>query len=159
MSLQYVIDGYNIINNNSFRSDLNKFKDCRIALLEIIRLNKLTGSTNNEVIAVFDGYPPYPDFHYDYSNFKVIFSCDVSADQRIKDILEASLNPKNIVVVSDDKEVRFFASGCRAKIESVVDFLGRAKNTAVNSKEIRETILTYTEVRDINEELKKKWLK
>ncbi|MFA6350376.1 MAG: NYN domain-containing protein [Candidatus Omnitrophota bacterium] len=158
MSLQYVIDGYNLIHNDNFRPIGAKNIDCRISLLEFIYLKKLCGSSNNQATVVFDGYPPYSPFFYERGNFKVIFSCDISADQRIKDILEKSTNRKNIVVVTDDKEIVFFARQCRAQVEGAGDFLDRAENHVIQSKN-PESHLTYTQAHDINEELKKKWLK
>ncbi|MCX5712329.1 MAG: NYN domain-containing protein [Candidatus Omnitrophica bacterium] len=158
MSLQYVIDGYNLIHNDNFRDSPGKNTDCRISLLEFIRLNKLNGSSNNQVITVFDGYPPYSPFLYEHKNFKVIFSCDISADQKIKNILEESVNKKNIIVVSDDKEIIFFARQCRAQVEGAGNFLSKAKKDE-NQLKNPGSGLSYTQAHDINEELRKKWLK
>ena len=52
MSLQYVIDGYNLINHRLFIPTDKRTKDSRIALLELIRIKKLCGSPANEVIVV-----------------------------------------------------------------------------------------------------------
>ena len=88
----------------------------------------------------------------------VIFSRRESADERIKKLVELIPNPKNVVVVSDDKEIGFFAKSCRAKLESVEDFISfqdkltRIKNAAPEAE------ITYTQMHKINEELKKLWL-
>ncbi len=158
MSLRYVIDGYNLVNNDSFRKLAEKNADCRISLLEYIRLNGICGSKSNRVIVIFDGYPPYSPFTYEHSNFEVIFSCDITADQKIKDILEKSEDTKNVVVVSNDKEICFFARQCRAQAKGVEDFLKKPENK-VSQADKSQSSLTYTQAHNINEELRKKWLK
>ena len=155
MSLRYVIDGYNVINHSKLRDKIGKAQDCRLALLELIRLDKLCGSPRNEVVVVFDGWPPPSTLNYAYPNFKVIFSKDICADRRIKDILEASGGLKNTVVVSNDKEIVFYARSCRAKTENVEEFLSRS--ASLTAKPLGAAPLTYAQIRDINEELRKRW--
>ncbi len=88
----------------------------------------------------------------------VIFSRRESADERIKKLLELIPNPKNVVVVSDDKEIKFFAKASRAKSQSVKDFLSLQDRLAHRGAQIPETEISYTQMHKINEELKKIWL-
>ena len=55
MSLQYVIDAYNLINHPRFRVAKNAV-NIQQSLADFIRINQLTGSKNNRVILVFDGF-------------------------------------------------------------------------------------------------------
>jgi len=88
----------------------------------------------------------------------VIFSQAESADERIKKLLGLIPNPKNVVVVSDDKEIVFFAKACRAKSESVETFLSFQDKLARIKNELPEQEITYSQMHKINEELKKLWL-
>lgn len=88
----------------------------------------------------------------------VVFSRSESADRRIKKLIELIPNPKNVIVVSDDKEVKFFAKSCRASTESVEDFLSAQKKLARKVARAPEAEISYTQMHKINEELKKIWL-
>src|SRR3989338_5877343 len=127
MSLQYIIDGYNIINHPLFIQHASKkINDSRIALLEFIRTNRLCASPKNKITVVFDGSGLSGQIS-DKTDIGIIFSRRETADERIKRIVENIGNPKNIVVVSDDKEIKFFAQSCGARVLSVEEFINRAK--------------------------------
>ncbi len=169
MSLQYVIDGYNIINHPIFRSIHKAIKDDRKALLELIIHKRLCGSSKNRVIVVFDGYPKITGERIEDSDIDVIFSRKETADERIKGIVENSVNIKNIIVVSDDKEIQFFIRSTGARAMGVEEFIGlpfsdgrSAKSGGHLGKDKEDLIkaeLTYSQMHKINEELKKIWLK
>lgn len=157
MPLQFVIDGYNIIRHIQFTSIPKKHKDQRQALLEIIKNKRLTGSKNNKVTIVFDGYAKERQSLVLPENFNLVFSAEETADERIKKMLQKTDGPKNVVVVSDDREIRFFtkSAGCHAL--AVEEFLEKAQARPL--KEPDKPELSYTQAHRINEELKKIWLK
>lgn len=158
MSLQYVVDGYNVIRHASF-SPSKKIKDQKYSLVEFIKNNRLCGSLKNKVIIVFDGYPDTgysQDFQCD---FEVRFSRDTNADNVIKKMLENELNPRNTLVVSDDREIKFFIRSLGAKPVSVEEFLKKSEGKGIDKNETLKMDLNYTQMHDINEELKKLWLK
>jgi predicted RNA-binding protein with PIN domain len=160
MSLQYVIDGYNLIHNPLVASACGNRKDQKEELLRLIKNKKLTGSLKNEVVIVFDGYCSDFDIAKIDGNFRVIFSQEESADERIKKLVESSGNPKIIVVVSDDKEIRFFAAAAGANILGTQEFTGSIRKTGdTKEKEPVKQELNYSQVQKINQELKKIWLK
>ena len=163
MSLQYIIDGYNITNHTTFTQHINKkVKDQRVALLELIQRARLAGSPKNLVIVVFDGFPKAQDtFQLNNEDFaiRVIFSREESADKRIEKLIEQSGNPKNIIVVSDDKEIVFFAKALGAKAKSVEDFLLPPKRAQEAKGNLLEAELSYSQMHRINEELRRLWLK
>ena len=79
-------------------------------------------------------------------------------------MVEESANRKNIIVVSDDKEIKFMIRSLGAQHLSIEDFIGRDEGPAEakgkkKSKELSKQELNYTQMRDIDEELKKIWLK
>lgn len=160
MSLEYVVDGYNAINHPLFSSFLKKNKDPRIALLELIKRKKLCGSLKNKVVLVFDGYPPSRLFTYSGAKAQILFSSDGSADEKIRKMLESSARPKDTVVVSDDREVKFYAKNAGAKALGIVEFMQvNKKSRPVRGKDLSKDELNYTQIDSINRELKKLWLK
>jgi len=160
MSLQYIIDGYNVTHHPGFtRTAFKNLPDSRIALIQLIRTKKASFSPNNKFWVVFDGYPGDLSLEsLDKGNIMVVFSRSESADSRIKKLIELIPNPKNVVVVSDDKEIKFFAKSCRARTESVEDFLSFQEKIARRVAQIPEAEISYTQMHEINEELKKIWL-
>lgn len=160
MSLHYIIDGYNIINHPQFTRTHKSSQDSRTALLSFIRRKRLTGSLKNKVTVVFDGYPDSSAAPFDESGIRVIFSRRVSADEKIKMLVEETAGRKNIIVVSDDKEIKFMVKSLRARVSGVDEFFS-VKEKAENGRkgEIIEAGLNYTQMQKINEELSRLWLK
>ena len=160
MSLQYVIDGCNITHHLKFiENSPKKYSDSRANLIELIRLERLCGSENNRVWVVFDGYSDSSLDNLKGNNLNIIFSCNQSADERIKKILELSDNAKNVVVVSDDKEIIFFAKGYRARAMSVEEFIENGIKPKMVRRDLGESKIGFNAMQKINEELRKLWLK
>ncbi|MCX5710407.1 MAG: NYN domain-containing protein, partial [Candidatus Omnitrophica bacterium] len=158
MSLRFIIDGYNITNHPDFcRKARKSLADPRQALVSLIKTNRLSGSPRNQVDIVFDGYPREGGAA-ESSGLNIIYSRDISADERIRKMLEAAVNPKSIVVVSDDKEVRSFASIFGAQHVSVEVFLVSKEESAICKRQNAEPEIGYTAKHKINEELRKIWL-
>ncbi|MFC1804876.1 NYN domain-containing protein [Candidatus Omnitrophota bacterium] len=162
MPLRFIIDGYNTINHSKFlQLASKKIKDPRLALLSLIKSKSLTGSPRNKVVVVFDGYADRGARLRDYSDIEIISSGKDSADSKIKKIAEACANPRNIVVVTDDKDIRHFVRSVGCALMNVDEFIDPEKG--VSGKKKREgTVkpeLNYTQVKKINEELGKIWLK
>ena len=63
-------------------------------------------------------------------------------------------NKKSVVVVSDDREIKDYARGMRARLCSTADFLKLKKKSQVGSKDI-----SYSLQHEITEEMRKIWLK
>jgi len=94
----------------------------------------------------------------------IVFSRRISADEFIKKILESYASKKNIVVVSDDREIKYFAKDSGAKALGIGEFIAPVSR----QKELRrrgenlmqeEAKVNYTQMSKINAELKKLWLK
>lgn len=160
MSLQYIIDAYNLINHPRFRPQ-DKSVNIQYALANFIRFNKLCGSKNNEVILVFDGFPPAQGEIPKETGLACLFSQKKEADELIKKIVENSPQPKNIIVVSDDKEVRIISRFLHAKVCGVEEFIRAKENKPASSARNSDSTdpkLTYSAMQKVNAELKKKWL-
>lgn len=167
MSLQYLLDGYNIIHQMPM--DLkDNIEDQRKRLVIFIETKRPQGSLNNKVAIIFDGRVGIYG-RIDSSIVKIIFSKDISADDKIKQIVSQAGNKKRIVVVTDDREIKYAIGALGAKALSVKEFLaagvGRKKMRGIFNREASEEstrtvkrISRSTECR-ITEELKKVWLK
>ena len=159
MSSRYIIDAYNIIRHPLFRPTNKKIKDEKIALLDFIRSNRLTGSLKNKIIAVFDGYPQ-PGTPGEHSGIEIIFSKMETADELIKRLVERSVNPKTITVVSDDKEIRAVTKFSGASVMNVEDFIRpKEKFRKDDKEESAKPELTHSLIHKINQELREIWLK
>jgi len=158
MSLQFVIDAYNLINHSLFKTD-NRSANIQSSLVNFIKFNRLTGSSNNRLLIVFDGYSP-PGFNPpDEPNIVCLFSGNLEADEIIKKKIESSHNPKDMVVVSDDKEVQIVSRLLHAKVLTVEKFILRGENKInYGNDNEQDPKLTYSAMHKINEELKKRWL-
>ncbi|MFA7706655.1 MAG: NYN domain-containing protein [Candidatus Omnitrophota bacterium] len=162
MSLQYIIDAYNIINHPQFRPRARKSLNIQSLLADFIILNRLTGSRKNKLILVFDGYPPQGEKMPDAEGLVCLFSRLIEADEVIKKLVEESGQPANIIVVSDDKGIQTVVRFLGAKISSVEEFICGKKSARVFGsalEEREENKVSYSDMQVINAELKKKWLK
>lgn len=170
MSLQYIIDGYNVINNPLFSKRHKKSQEPRREFLEFIRLGHLTGSFKNKVLIIFDGFSGLEPLNAERFNIDIVFTQEETADNYIKRIVDKSANTKNIIVVSNDKEIGFFIKSSGARSQSVEEFLSPLfiRNGLVFHQEKRQrghksnslkAELNYSETEKINKELKDIWLK
>lgn len=160
MSLHYILDGYNIIKQSSFFSS-KSLSEARIGLINFIEENMPCGSKNNSVTIVFDGRPDISFPSNKTSNFiAIIFTKGESADILIKKIVEEDPNPKRLVVVTDDKDIRFSIRSCGAKFLSTKDFIlqGRPKVKISNKTDSTKMDLTEKQLNTITKELEKIWL-
>ena len=161
MSLQYIIDAYNLINHPEFKPVAKPALNIQHALADFIRLNGLTGSKNNNLVLVFDGYPPPAEDIPRQNGLLCLFSRRQEADELIKKIVQDSSAPKNIIVVSDDKEVRLTSRFFHAQICNVKEFIcGKKSSRSSTSAKIAadDFKLSYAKMQKINAELRKKWL-
>jgi len=163
MSLLFVIDGYNITNHRLFNSRPTRSKSPCFGLIQFIKSNRLLGSDKNKVILVFDGFLLKDDRQVQDSQFEIIYSGESSADAKIMKFIESSKNKPNLIVVSDDKEIVYFARVYAVKTQTVAEFIGQEKdeNKKAMIKKAQESDdkLNYSQAHKINEELKKIWLR
>ncbi|MFA5005047.1 MAG: NYN domain-containing protein [Candidatus Omnitrophota bacterium] len=160
MSLLYIIDAYNIINHPAFSFEKNS-PNIQRALLNFIQKRRLTGSPKNKIILVFDGYPPDGESFPQDNQALFVFSRVISADQKIEKLVAESAARKNIIVVTDDRQVQFMARSLHANTCAVAQFSGQKKTGRLIQKErdALETKVSFSDAQKINAELKEKWLK
>ena len=133
MSLNYLLDGYNLIMQQPHLAQ-KSLEDARQALVSWLEINRPQGSFNNAVTVVFDGKPGMVGGTRSAS-VRVIFAQGESADERIKKMVAQSAHPKAIVVVTDDKDIRLFVRKQGAIILGVKEFFFRgAKSRATDGR-------------------------
>ena len=157
MSLHFILDGYNIIKSTPEFSS-NDIKDSRQMLLKFIEIYRPQGSVKNKVSIVFDGKSSITSPRH-CVNAKFLFTQDCSADEEIKRMVEEAPNPKQIVVVSDDRDIQLFIKAAGAKVMSVKDFLDKIKKKIRSSQATPKFEISAKEASAITQELKTIWLK
>jgi len=120
----------------------------------------LTGSPKNKVTIVFDGYPPSGGINEEGEGINIIFSRKISADEKIKMLIEERADRKCMVIVSDDRELILTSGSLGAKVMGVAEFFGTKEKALLKAKreESQEAGLNYSQQHKITEELKKIWL-
>ena len=121
MSLHYYIDAYNLLHSTDRWDDIPRSAR-REYFLEALEKEGLTGSAHNSVTVVFDGHGPRLGA-VKLSFVRVFFSGDKDADTVIKEQVEESPNPRNAVVVTNDRSIQKFVKGAGAKVVSCEEFL------------------------------------
>jgi predicted RNA-binding protein with PIN domain len=135
----------------------NNLQAGRERLVALINKHKLSGSGNNTLTIVFDGKKD-SFFPFENSEKGVIFTQDETADNKIKRMVEKAKDPRKMVVVSDDNEIRYYTRGLGAEVKSNAEFFAKAKRK--RAKAINEKLNEYDErYSNITDELKKLWIK
>lgn len=155
MSLNYLIDGYNVLKQIPYLTD-KQLNQGRQSLLDLIKKYRLCGK--NKATVVFDGRddivaPPHR------SPYVIIFSENESADDLIKRMVEKANNPKIVVVVTDDKELRFRVKSLGAGLMTVKEFSQKISKKESLKEEHHKADLKNEDANRITEELKDLWLK
>jgi hypothetical protein len=158
MSLHYLIDGYNCIRHKALARSIRD-RDFGRGLLRFIEDRRLTGSGKNTLCIVFDGFPSIKNPMIPEVGTKVIFSGDESADDRIKRMVEAGGNPRAMVVVTDDRQIRDYVRSVGAAVMGVEEFVSQADKRRVARGADHDTPLSAEAQNLINRELRKLWLR
>ncbi len=149
----FILDAYNIIGRlKKGRS----WQDVRRGFLRFLHRHPVTFSKKNRIIVVFDGQRN-PDIILEFPSFEVVFSGEETADKRIDRIL-SRLRPSSGVVVSDDREVKFYAkkAGIRpVGVDEFISWMSQERGQELDD----EKDLRGEEIAEINEELYRLWVK
>ena len=150
--LVFIIDGYNLVHSipGVKKSDIPQ-----LDLIRFIRAKNLSGSKNNKVILVFDGWSsaridPGP-------GFEVVFSNDKTADDLIKERAARGKNKSQIRVVTDDREIRDFCRLQRVECLHTFEFTSEPAKVIKKPEEHTKDI-SYSTQSQITEEMRKIWL-
>lgn len=117
----YIVDGYNVIFQSESLSS-GALMDRREKLLRFIEDRRPQGSASHAVTVVFDGQTDVSSPRWGGST-RVIFSHGKDADKVIKDLVDDLSNPRDAVVVTDDRAIQRWVRGVGARILGVREFL------------------------------------
>ena len=122
----FIIDGNNVIGkiNSLKRIDKKDKQQSRLRLAFLI--DNYFHDKKAKVTIHFDGYE---NEKIKLNNCKIIYSLNRTADENIKRQIESSSNPKNIIVVTSDNNLRQFAQVCTCTLQNSEEF---AKNLTQN---------------------------
>jgi len=164
MALHYILDGYNIVKQIPEFADL-KLEDGRESFIRYLEVHAPQGSRNNLLTIVFDGRSGMSS-NPRSSNVQVFFSCDESADDRIKKMVAGSDRIRSLIVVTDDREIQVYVRKLGAKVLNVRDFIGaqrphqdktfKIKRKDTGTKD-RKHINDHVQ-QEINSEMMRVWL-
>ena len=156
MALHYLLDGYNIIKQIPSLAQ-QRWEDGRASLVKIIENERPQG--NNLATILFDGRPGKFDTP-GTAKVKVTFTDERSADDCIKTIVNEALNKKSYVVVTDDREIRYYVRALGARVIKVREFLNKdtpqTPESAAGAKDMK--IISPNLENQITTELEKIWL-
>jgi len=162
MSLHYILDGYNVLHKIPF-PESRTFEAQREALIRFLEERRPQGSPNNAVTIIFDGQPEHYGGHSS-PTMRVIFTEGESADEKIKKMVADAVAKGHIVVVTDDRAIRYAVRADGVQVLSVRDFLSQASAGSSGTSGKGTTSgkgerLAPQMRQKIDEEMKKIWLK
>lgn len=166
MSLHYLIDGYNVVKSVTAFSN-KPLSDGRDAFITWLKTDRPQGSMNNRVTVVFDGRGDVFGQAIQ-GDVEVIFTHGTSADDRIRSIVEKYPRIKDVVVVSNDKDITIYARALGAAIVSVERFTVGLNRTIRSSQALSKKAkhhkqqpvknISHVKAAAINKELRKLWI-
>lgn len=156
MSLHYIVDGYNALMRSGIFPQ-KQLKEARTAFAAYLEHHRPQGSDRNRLTVVFDGVGGVYGSQEEQAS-GVVFSNGESADDKIKQMVEHSARPKDVVVVTDDRDLGIFVRRCGARLMPVREFLNKSAvlSTPVSSD---TGSVNSVEREKITEELRRVWLK
>ncbi|MCM8808815.1 MAG: NYN domain-containing protein [Candidatus Omnitrophica bacterium] len=120
--MEYLIDGLNVIKSSFIKKYGKKTIEFNKEFLIDILEKYKRKHPSIEITVVFDGGPSSFDI-YREKRIKIVFSQDITADEKIREILEKKKSRSSISVVSDDREVQEFTKILGSKSLKVSEFL------------------------------------
>lgn len=135
---EYLVDGNNLIHKISYLAKLQKTRkqDSREKLSHM--LDRFFAGKNVKVFIYFDGHENLP---VNTSKVRIFYSGSKPADLLIREHIEDSKNPRNIIAVSSDDDITKLAKACSAETIKSEDFakhLSAYKKNDDNEKKIDE---------------------
>lgn len=117
--LKYIIDGNNLIGKIKSLQKLQS-SDKQAAREKLAYLIDNYFNKKKFIVSLhFDGYPNLP---INITHAKIIYSLKRTADEKIKEEISSQKNPKNIVLITSDTNLKEFARVCSSTVISAEDF-------------------------------------
>ncbi len=109
----YIVDGYNVIHAIPTLKKLLAHDGFQAREQFVFLVSRLTFRRKFRCTIVFDGAKPQePHPSQSHSPLHIIFSSPLSADAKIKLMIDASKNRSLLVIISSDREILDYAKAC-----------------------------------------------
>lgn len=138
----YFIDGNNLIGKIP---ELRNIKDSSSRDKLIFLLEKYFSNRKAKIVIFFDGHPT----ELIKSNFQLVFSYNLTADNLIKTSIDKANRNKNLIVVSSDSEVYKYARICGCTAILSEDFYKKIQNTISSHHSEKPTSFNLEEFKKI----------
>jgi predicted RNA-binding protein with PIN domain len=116
---KYIIDGNNLVGKIKSVANIQK-RDKQESREKIAHLiDRFFTNKKNVVFLHFDGFE---NRNITVDKVKIIYSENVTADEKIKKQIEGEKNNRNTIVVSSDNGIKNFAKVCSCEIILSEDF-------------------------------------
>jgi predicted RNA-binding protein with PIN domain len=171
MSRQFLVDGYNVMKQIPDLS-CRRLEDGRAGLIRFIRERRPHGSGRNGITVVFDGQENVGGFGATADDISadvnIIFTRGTSADDHIRESVEQSSDPGQIICVTDDRELALACRHRGARIWSVEEFVSKGyKEEAAAQRRSRDMrrregdgkVISGTAARKIDQEFLALWIR
>ncbi len=159
--LHYIIDGYNVLKQLP-HLERRTLKDGRFGLIRYFEICRPQGSIKNKVTIVFDGKSEVnlpSQYELRKTNLEIVFSQDETADDKIKKLIRRIPNPKQVIVVTDDRELQQGVRMYGIKAIPVKEIV-RKKSHQPDEKNVKiKATLNIEEMERITKELEEVWLR
>ncbi len=123
---QYILDGNNIIGKIPELKTLQKKDPQQSREKFAFRLDRYFAKMKSKINLHFDGHIKEP---IRTSKLKIIYSENLTADEKIRDQIELSKNPKNLIVVTSDRALAEFAKVCSCRVISSENFVRQVEDS------------------------------
>jgi predicted RNA-binding protein with PIN domain len=130
--LTYIIDGNNLIGKISSLMNLQK-KDRQASREKLVYiLDRYFIQKKANVTLHLDGHP---GGRINSSKMKIIYSENLTADEKIKKQISQSKSPRNLIVVTSDSNIAQFAKVCASNIIPSEKFAAEINKSTANLDE------------------------
>jgi len=151
--MTYLIDGYNLIKSSFFGKEEARGIEQAISFL-IRKLSEFRRKHRTaQFVVVLDGHPP-PGFPIISPAVKTIFSGAITADEKIRLILEKDSQKASVTVVSNDRQVQASAVILGARPMSVQDFVTLLVPLPKPVRKVADKLVDSRTALEIEKELK-----
>ena len=152
MSRHFILDGYNVLHSTDRWADIPLGKR-REHFLHFLDESGLVGAERNTITVILDGFAA-PLRGIRLGRVGLIFSGKQDADTAINERVRALPNPKDAVVVTNDKDLQRAVRHAGAQIMTCENFLQLKKKSSspAHSKKVESD-----SAESINAELKRAW--
>jgi predicted RNA-binding protein with PIN domain len=142
----YIIDGYNLIHAIPSLKKL-LVRDAIQAREQLIdHVARLTHRKKFRGTIVFDGVRPDGDFTASRAPIHVVYAAPLTADDKIKALIEHAPNRAWLVIISSDHEILNFARVCACTTHTSKYFANMLFDTDTAGEEKEQSSLSKTQV-------------